>query len=324
MINAYQLALTVGLIPLAAAGDILGYWRVYRMGLIVFVLASIACVFSHSLLELSIARFIQGCAGAALSVTGPPINRITFPPEQLGRAVGFGAMGVALGAAAGPVLGGAILSVAAWPWLFAINVPVGIIAYILAVRSIPTTPGTGRPYDWTSAWMSVGTLGLGLLAFDAFGHSGGSLTAIAETAGAVIVGVAFIRRQLALPLPMFAVDLFARLPFTLAVFACFASFVAQIIAYVALPFAFQTVMGYGPLQVGLLMLPYLLATAAVSPFAGGLADKYNSSRLAAIGLTIFCTGLVCTALMGAHPAAARYRLAYGGLRSRLRPVSIAQ
>jgi DHA2 family multidrug resistance protein-like MFS transporter len=302
VINGYQLGLTVGIVPLSAAGDILGYWRVYRIGLIVFILASLGCCLSHSLFALSAARFVQGVAGAALTVTSTPINRLIFPPNMLGRATGFSAMAVALGAAAGPVVSGAVLSIASWQWLFALNVPIGIAAYLLALYVIPETPGQQRAFDVTSALMSVAMFGLAVFGFEAVGHNGATPLAACEVIAAAIVGWLFIRRQFAMPLPMFAVDLFAHVRFTLAAFACYASFISQTIAYVALPFLFQTVMDHTPLQVGALLLPWLLASAAMAPIAGPLADRYNSSRLAAIGLGVFSVGLLSATLMGTNPA----------------------
>jgi DHA2 family multidrug resistance protein-like MFS transporter len=303
VINSYQLALTVAIVPLASAGDILGYARVYRVGLAAFVLASLACVFSHSLEALVIARFVQGIAGAAMTVTTGPLLRRAFPPEMLGRATGFTAMSVALGAAAGPIVSGLVLSVASWQWLFALNVPVASLAFVLATIYVVPMPGTGKPFDWTSAVLSVASFGLIAFGFDALSHHAAVWLVAGELGAALVVGTVFIRRQLALPLPMFAVDLFARAPFSLAVFSCFASFVAQTIAYIALPFLFQTVLGRTPLEVGELLLPWLLAAAAVAPFAGRLADRFNSSRLAAIGLAIFAVGLALSVHLAEHAAA---------------------
>jgi MFS transporter, DHA2 family, multidrug resistance protein len=302
VINGFQLGLTVGIVPFAAAGDIYGYWRLFRLGLILFVLASLACCFSHTLVALSAARFIQGLGGAALTVSATPINRLVFPANMLGRATGYSAMAVALGAAAGPVVGGAILAVAPWQWLFAINVPIGIVIYLAALKMIPQTPGHRRPFDIPSALTSVAMFGLAVFGLDAIGHGGATPIAAAELIGAAAIGWFFIRRQLATPLPMFAVDLFAQTRFTLAVAACYASFISQTIAFVVLPFSFQTVMNYTPLQVGALLLPWLLASAAVAPISGPLADKYNSSRLAAIGLALFSLGLLAATLMGTNPS----------------------
>ena len=302
VINGYQLGLVIGIVPFAAAGDILGYWRVFRIGLLIFILASIGCALSHSLVVLTAARFVQGLAGASLTVTASPINRLVYPPAMLGRATGFAAMAVAIGAASGPIVSGLMLTAGPWQWLFALNVPIGIGVYVLAVRAIPRVPGRKQPFDVTSALMSVAMFGLAVFGFDAFGHGGATPLAIGEVVAAAIVGWLFIRRQLALPVPMFAVDLFGALRFTLAVFACYASFISQTIAYIALPFAFQTVMGHTPLQVGALLLPWLIATAAMAPIAGRLADRYNSSRLATLGLAVFGVGLIAATLMGPDPA----------------------
>ncbi len=300
VINAYQLALTVAIVPLAALGDIAGSARVYRIGLLCFVAASLACVFSHTLSELVVSRFLQGLAGASMTVTTGPLLRRAFPPEMLGRATGFTAMAVALGAAAGPIVAGGVLSVGSWQWLFALNVPVGLIAFVLATLYVVPEPGTGARFDWKSAALSVATFGLAVVAFDALSHAAPPWVIAVEVTGALVVGTVFIRRQLALPLPMFAVDLFARLPFTLAVVACYASFVAQTLAYIALPFLFQTVMGRSPLEVGELLLPWLIASAIAAPFAGRLADRFNSSRLAALGQAIFALGLLLSVWLPEH------------------------
>jgi DHA2 family multidrug resistance protein-like MFS transporter len=297
VINGYQIAMTIGIIPFSAAADIIGYRGLYRLGTVIFVIASLACALAQSLETLTAARFIQGCAGAAMTVTSAPINRLVYPPSMLGRATGYGAMAVALGAASGPIVSGLILSFASWQWLFAINIPIGIIVYLLATYGVPVLPGTPRPFDWWGAVLSTATLGLAVVGFDALAHRAPAPLVAAELVSAIAIGVIFIRRELRMTLPLFAVDLFRELKFTLALSACFASFIAQTIAYVALPFSFQTVMGRTPLEVGEMLLPWLLATAAIAPFAGRLADRFNSSRLAAIGQAVFCTGLVLTALL---------------------------
>jgi DHA2 family multidrug resistance protein-like MFS transporter len=302
IVNGFQLGMVTGVVPFSQLADIMGYWRLYRLSLIGFMIASLACSLSHTLVALSVARFVQGFSGAALTVSGPPINRLAFPPKMLGRATGFAAMSVALGSAAGPIVSGLVLSVAPWQWLFAINVPIAGFGLVLALLTIPRTPGSKRTYDVASAAMSIVVFGIGIVGFDTVGHDGPTPLGIIELLVALIAGVVFFRRQLTLPLPMFPVDLFAEMRFSLAAFACFGSFVAQTVAYVALPFALQTTMGYTPLQFALLLLPWLLASAAIAPFAGRLADRFNSSRLAAIGMGIFGIGLLCTAFIGPNTA----------------------
>ena len=315
VINGFQLGLVIGVVPLAAAGDIFGYWRVFRAGLVIFVVASLACSISHDLFTLTLARFVQGAAASAITVSATPINRLIFPTNMVGRATGYNTMAVALGAAAGPIVSGVILSFAPWQWLFGLNVPIGAAAFVLALRTIPKTDGARGAFDRMGALMNVAMFGLAVYGFDSLGHDGPTPFGIGAVVAAAIVGWLFIRHQLAQPLPMFAVDLFAQARFTLAVFACFASFVSQTIAYVTLPFAFQTVMGHTPLQVGALLLPWLLASAVMAPISGPLADRYNSSRLAALGLGIFSLGLLCATVMGPDPAPAdiAWRMAVCGI-----------
>ncbi len=296
VINAYQLAVTVFLIPLASLGDIVGYARLYRISLAIFVAASLGCALSHSLLVLALARMVQGVGAAGMTVTTAPLNRIAFPPSMLGRAVGYTATAVALGAAAGPIVSGVVLAFAPWPWLFAINVPIGLFTLVLAMRSLPDTRGHGHRFDWTSAVLSTVTFGLAIVALEGLGHQASTPIVITEFVIAAIAGTIFVRRQLQLPMPMFAVDLIARSQqLGLAVLACFTSFIAQTIAYVALPFGFQTVMGRTPLEIGFLMLPWLLAAAAMAPVAGRLADRYESATLTAFGLGLFAVGLALLA-----------------------------
>lgn len=303
VISGYQLGMAIGIVPLAAVADRFGYRRLYLGGLVVFMIASLACALSHSLLALSLSRFVQGIAGSMMTVTSSPINRLAYPSHMLGRATGYSALSVALGAAAGPIVSGLMLSIASWQWLFAINIPVGMIAFAFAFYGIPRSAGSRAPFDFTSAALSIVTFGLGVFGLDAISHRTAIPLAAAELTGAAIVGTVFIRRQLAQPNPLFPVDLFSELRFSLATFACYASFISQTIAYVALPFAFQTVMGHSPLEVAGLLLPWLLAAAAVAPFAGRLADRFNSSRVAAIGLGLFTLGLLLVTLMPAGESA---------------------
>ena len=299
VISGYQLGMAVGIVPLAAAADILGYRRLYLGGMIVFIIASLVCAFSHSLLALTLGRFVQGIAGSMMTVTSSPINRLAYPPHMLGRATGYASLSVALGAAGGPILSGVVLSFASWQWLFAINIPIGMIAFAFALYGIPRSSGTHAPFDFTSAALSMMTFGLGVFGLDAVSHRTALPLAAAELAGAAIVGTVFIRRQLAQRHPLFPIDLLADLRFSLAAFACYATFIAQTISYVALPFAFQTVLGRSPLQVAVLLLPWLLATAATAPLAGRLADRFNSSRVAAIGLGLFTLGLLLVTMIPA-------------------------
>ncbi len=304
VVNAYQFSIAMLILPLAALGDILGYARVYRAGLVVFVLASVACFASRTLTALVLARALQGVGAAAMTTTIGSLNRHAYPRAMLGRAAGQGALMVAVGAAAGPVVGGTILAFAPWPWLFAINVPLGAVALLLSLRFLPRVLGSGCRYDLPSAVLSAATFGLLIAAIDAVGHHQGALAVTAFAFATVAIGFVFVARQRRMTVPLFAVNLFAQPVFSLSIVASVTSFVAQTVAYVALPFLFENVLGRTPFATGLLMAPWLVAAAVMAPIAGRLADRYEPGRLGAAGMAIMAGGLLALVLLPAHASTA--------------------
>src|SRR5882762_255518 len=139
VINAYQLAILVVLLPLASLGEVVGYRRVSQAGLAVFTLASLACACAPTLLTLSIARVIQGLGAAGIMSVSAALVRFTYPQRDLGRALGINTFVVATCAALGPTIASAVLAVAQWRWLFGINVPLGVITILIAIRALPDT-----------------------------------------------------------------------------------------------------------------------------------------------------------------------------------------
>jgi DHA2 family multidrug resistance protein-like MFS transporter len=303
VVNAYQLAVTISLLPLASLGDIFGYRRVYRGGLVVFTIASFACATSHTLTMLTLARVLQGFGAAGLMSVNSALFRFTYPRRQLGRAVAMIALVVAVSSATGPTVAAVILSVATWPWLFAVNVPIGIVALVMTMRTLPYNKPATHPYDWSSAAISALTFGLLITSIDGAGHGQrGALVAI-ELLAAIGLGVVLVRRQAASPMPLLPVDLFRRPIFALSVTTSVCSFVAQGLALVALPFYLQDVLGYSAVASGLLLTPWPAVVAVVAPISGRLADRYPAGVLGGIGLAALTLGLMLVALLPAEPTA---------------------
>lgn len=304
IVNAYQIAIVIALLPLSFLGDMFGYRRIYKIGLLVFTFTSLACALSHSLEMLTLARVAQGLGGAALMSVNTALIRLIFPKRFLGRGMGINSFVVAVSSAADPTIAAAILSVASWQWLFLINIPLGIISLTLAMRYLPANCGRSRitRFDLPSAIMNALTFGLLIVALGGFAQGQSGQLVLAELAAMLVIGFFFIRRQLRMPVPLLPVDLL-RIPlFSLSICTSICSFCAQMLALVSLPFFLQATIGRSEVETGLLLTPWPLATMVMAPLAGYLIEKIHAGLLGAIGLTVMACGLFGLALLPSSPS----------------------
>jgi MFS transporter, DHA2 family, multidrug resistance protein len=315
VVNAYQLAITISILPLASLGDRIGYRRVYITGLALFTLSSFACALSGSLAALTIARVIQGFGAAGIMSVNTAIIRVIYPHKQLGRGVSINATVVAISSVIGPTVASAVLAVAPWPWLFAINVPIGALAFAIGMKALPRTPGHRNPYDYVSAVMNALFFGIAIVAVDGLGHGEHRPFVVAEFALAFVIGYFFVKRQLTQSAPLLPVDLMRIPVFALSVCTSICSFCAQMLTFVSLPFLLQNSFGMSQVETGFLMTPWPLVIIFVAPLSGMLADRYSAGTLGGVGLAILCVGLVLMATVGAHPSAAdiAWRMAVCGV-----------
>ena len=314
VINAYQLAITISLLPLAALGEAIGYRRVYTAGLAVFTATSLMCALSRSLDMLVAARFLQGFGAAGVMGVNTALVRFVQPSARLGRGLALVALMVATSAAAGPSIASGILSVAPWPFLFAVNVPLGLLA-LSVVRALPDTPQSGRAFDFASAGLNALTFGLLIVSIDALGQHANPAIVAAAFALALLAGFVFLRRQLRIHLPMLPVDLL-RIPlFALSVGTSICSYAAQMLAFVSLPFFFESTAGMSQVRTGLLITPWPLTVMVISPIAGRLADRYSARVLGGCGLAAMTLGLLSLLLLPADAGTAdiAWRMALSGL-----------
>ena len=160
VINAYQLAILLVLLPLASLGEIVGYRRVSQAGLAIFTVASLGCAFAPSLLALSLARVVQGIGAAGIMSVNGALVRHTYPHRSLGHALGINAFVVATAAAVGPTIASGLLAVANWRWLFGINVPLGAVAIVIALCALPDSERTPRRLNIAGAALYAAAMGL--------------------------------------------------------------------------------------------------------------------------------------------------------------------
>ena len=299
VINAYQIAIIMLLLPLAAVGEIVGYRRVYVAGLAVFIVASIGCVMSDSLGALTAWRFLEGAGGSAIMAINGALVRLIWPHRLLSRGIGWNATVVAISAAAGPTVAATILSVGSWRWLFAINVPIGLAALVIGLRYLPTSERSARTFDWASAVLSAIAFGALFLAVgDVTGGQIGTRTladfAIGLAAGIAVVLLARRSTDPIIPLDLIRVPVLLR-SYGTSVFA----FAAQMIGLVALPFYLQHRFGFAHVTVGLVITAMPIGTMIAAPLSARLLDRISAAHLGAAGLILVAAAYLALAQLSA-------------------------
>ncbi|RYY84103.1 MAG: MFS transporter, partial [Comamonadaceae bacterium] len=311
VVNAYQLATLGLLLPCANLGERLGYRRVYMAGLAIFTLASLACVLAPSLGWLAVARAVQGVGAAGMMSVNSALVRLTYPSHLLGRGIALNSVVVATASVAGPTVAALVLSVASWPWLFVVQLPIGIAVFLLARRALPVNPvaSSGGRLSLLDLVMNVAMFSLVFLGADALGaRTGGAadariwLAAGGMMAAGVLVGVIYIGRQRKLATPLFPIDLLRIRVFALSMCTSVTAFAAQTLAFIALPFLLLESQGRGHLEAGMVITAWPAATVLVAPVAGRLIARVHGGLLGGIGLATMAAGLAALAFAPAQPS----------------------
>lgn len=303
IINAYQLAMVATLLPFAALGGIIGHRKIYLGGLVLFLVASLICATAWSLPSLTAARLLQGVGGSAIMSVNTALIGAIYPHHRLGRGFGLNALIVGISFAVGPTVASIVLSMGSWPWLFAVNLPVGLLALSIAWNALPQTPRATHGFDRTAAILNVITFATLVFALGEAAQQAPALRVIVAFAIALIAGGLMIRRERGHPAPMLPVDLFKRPMFALSTATAVCSFAAQGLAFVSLPFYFESVLGRSQVETGFLMTPWSVTVALMAPIAGRLSDRYAPGLLGGIGLAIMCAGMASLAMLPVHPHA---------------------
>jgi DHA2 family multidrug resistance protein-like MFS transporter len=296
IVNAYQLTIVVSLLPMAALGQMLSYRRVFLVGVALFTAGSLACTLAESLPVLVAARAFQGIGAAGIMSQNGALLRFTFPAKMLGRAVGLNALVVSAGAALGPTIASGILAFGSWPWLFAINVPLGVVTLLIGGGSLPDNPKSGT-FDLVGTVVNVLMFGLGFVGLDLVTRGQNLWAGSGMLIGASIAAVILVRRSLSQTHPLVPFDLLKNPIFSLSVATSIASFAAQMLAFVSLPFFFEGVLHRSQVETGLLMTPWPVAVGVGAPIAGRLADTVSAAMLGSSGLVVLAIGLALLALL---------------------------
>jgi DHA2 family multidrug resistance protein-like MFS transporter len=304
VVNVYQIALVATLLPLGALGEIVGHQRIYLGGLLLFTLASLGCALAWSLPSLLAARTLQGLGASGLMSVNTALVRFVYPSRMLGRGFGHNALVVATAFTLGPTIASGILSLGTWPWLFAVNIPFGLIALWIGFATLPPTPRAMHSFDFPGAVLAAGSLGFFIVGIGSAAHKASPALVSIELVGAVLLGCLLTRRHADHPAPMLPIDLFRRPIFALSAATAVCSFAVQGLAFVSLPFYFEDVLMRSQVETGFFLTPWPLVVAIMAPIGGRLSDRYPVGILGGVGLALLGIGMVLLATLPASPGVA--------------------
>src|SRR5699024_6446575 len=274
--SAYLLAYVVPLLITGRLGDRFGPKRVYLVGLVVFTLSSLWCGLTTSVEALIVARVIQGMGAASMTPQTMAVITRIFPPDRRGAAMGMWGAVAGIATLVGPILGGVLVDAFGWEWIFFINVPVGIIALVMAIWLVPSLATHPHRFDW---------FGVALAALAMVLH-------VFVIAGGVVVLSAFhLWQRIHTAEVRVPLSLFQDRNVTLAAIAMTTvGFGVTSMAFPIMVWA-QTVLGCSPTQAALLLAPMAMLSGVLAPFVGRLVDHGDPRILAGIGLGSFSIAL---------------------------------
>jgi DHA2 family multidrug resistance protein-like MFS transporter len=315
VVNVYQIALVATLLPLGALGEIVGHERIYLGGLLLFTLASVGCAMAWSLDSLLVARTLQGLGASGVMSVNTALVRFIYPSRMVGRGFGHNALVVATAFTLGPTIASGILAIGHWPWLFAINLPFGIIAMLIGLKTLPPTPRAVHSFDFFGAVLAAGCLGLFIIGIGSAAHKASPPLVIVALIASLVLGWILMRRHADHPAPMLPIDLFRQPIFALSALTAVCSFAVQGLSFVALPFYFEDVLQRSQVETGFFMTPWPLVVAIMAPIGGRLSDRYPAGILGGLGLALLGVGMALLAVLPATPSVANivWRMAICGL-----------
>lgn len=314
----YLLVISSLLLFYGRLGDILGYKKVYLMGLAGFIIASALCgvaYFLPTIHWLIAFRAVQGLAAGMMMAMPYAIITVSFPATERGKGLGINAISISAGLAIGPSLGGFITYSLGWPFVFLINVPIGIVGFFWARTILPELKGQPGKMDTGGAVTSFVSLLSFLLFINYSQGSGLSLATSIMLVVAVLAAISFLWIERRADPPILNPGIFRNLTFSFANISALLNFMSQYVLVFLTPFYLQRLLHYPPNNVGLTMTAFPLAVMVIAPFSGSLSDRIGTRPLACLGAAMCALALLSMSQLS-HSATSldvMWRLAVFGL-----------
>jgi DHA2 family multidrug resistance protein-like MFS transporter len=300
IVTIYQVALVMLMLPIAGLGERIGLKRTYQSGQLIFTVATLLCFFAKSLPFLLIVRAAQAVGAACVLAVASALIRQIYPANQLGRGLAINSVVVTSSAAAAPTIGGLILGVAPWPWVFAAAIPFGIISLILG-RAIPAPKPGSAHFDLPGAILCAAMFGLIIGGLESAVHGDSPVVSAAIVVLGALIGWYFVRREQGKAAPILPVDLLAQPVLALSVIGGFLAFTASMTLLISTPFRLSA-LGFGAATIGAAIMPWPLTNMIVAPLAGYLSDRIPAGLLGGIGMALSVIALTLIATMAAQPS----------------------
>lgn len=299
VVTIYQMVLLMALLPLSSLGDLVGNRRLYQGGQALFLVATVLCFFVNSLPMLLMTRAAQALGVAAVLSVNVGLLRRIYPARHLGRGLALSSLIIASAGALAPTIGGYILSVGSWRWVFVAAAPFALVSLMLG-RALPAPPPSKTRYDLAGALLCAITFGALVAALELAAQRTASALAACLLVVGLGVGWRFVRRELKAAQPILPVDLLARPVFAMGIGAALLSFMGSMSFNLSLPFRLSAAYGLSPGQIGTLMAAAPVAMMCTAPFAGALSDRAPRGLLGGIGMSLSAIGFTLTAFMPAQ------------------------
>ncbi len=294
IVTAYLLVISSLLLTFGRISDLYGHKKVYLTGYIIFTTGSLLCGLSGNITMLISFRVVQAIGAGMLFSTGPAIITNAVPPSSRGKAFSISAMAVAFGLCTGPVVGGSLATLLGWQSIFFINIPIGILGFVMAITQIPKDGERNTvPFDKLGSLLMFVSLMFMLLPLSICGDYKIPIPVFVTliTAGVVMVAV-FAVYESRCQFPMLNLSLFKNHVFTAGNVAALFVFMAQFIMAFLAPFYLQNLRMFSAFMTGMLYMPMPLATILIAPISGVLADRFNSRYICSAGAVVMTGGLL--------------------------------
>ncbi|UCE06055.1 MAG: DHA2 family efflux MFS transporter permease subunit [bacterium] len=294
VVLGYLLTLATLMLSIGRLADIVGKKPIYLAGMFIFTFGSLLCGLSQTVFWLIGFRIFQAVGAAMMISLGTGILTEAFPPQERGKALGIIGVIVSIGIITGPTLGGFLIDLISWHWIFFVNIPVGIIGSFMVIRFLPKVKAIqGQRFDfWGAASLFISLLSflLALTLGQKIGFTHPQIVTLFITWA--ICFVLFLVTELAVKQPMVDLRLFRNQLFNLSLFTGFITFVSTGGIILLMPFYLENVLGYNPHQVGLMLAIVPISAGLISPLSGTLSDRFGTRPVSTFGLFIMLIGYI--------------------------------